>query len=200
MLLKAIMVDVDGVLLIHPDPAGWGANLERDLGLSLAELRRAFFAEHWDDVVHGRAALRDRLAPVLAQVAPGVSCGELVDYWFRNDAHVDRALLAELASLRAEGAELHLATVQEHERARYLWEVLDFRSSFDGMHYAAELGCSKPDPTFYAGVEGRTGFEPHDIFFIDDRAANVDAALARGWRAALWTGTRSVRQLLGEAR
>lgn len=70
MTRKAIMVDVDGVLVMHPDAGGWSANLENDLGIPLALLQDAFFRRHWADVVHGRAALRDRLAIALADIAP----------------------------------------------------------------------------------------------------------------------------------
>lgn len=193
---RAIMVDVDGVLIRHPDPAGWSVHLERDLGISFAALQQAFFAPHWADVVHGRAALRARLTPVLADIAPSVTCDALVDYWFVNDAHLDRGLLAELIALRSEEMEVHLATVQEHERAAYLWERLDLRRNFDGLHYAAALGCAKPDPDFYRAIEARTSLPPEAIFFIDDSPANVDGARACGWTAALWTGRSTLRDLL----
>jgi hypothetical protein len=120
------MVDVDGVLIRHPDARGWSSNLERDLGISAAGLQRVFFKPHWDDVVHGRAALRERLGPALAELSPSVSCDTFIDYWFSNDAHLDERLLDALATLREQGVEVHLATVQEHERARYLWQRLAF--------------------------------------------------------------------------
>lgn len=193
---RAIMVDVDDVLVAHPDPRGWTADLERDLGVPVAGLQQLFFAPHWDDVVHGRAPLRERLAPVLAQLSPTVSCDALIDYWFGNDAHLDTRLLDELATLRDAGTEVHLATVQEHERACYLWESLDLRSRFDGLHYAAALGCSKPDPCFYRAVAAAVALEPAAIFFIDDKPANVEAARACGWTAAVWTGRETVGELM----
>jgi len=199
MTIRAIMVDVDGVLIIHPDERGWSANLERDIGIVAASLQADFFAPHWDDVVHGRASLRDCLSPYLQKAKPQLTCDELIDYWFRNDAHLNRSLLVELASLRAGGTKIHLATVQEHERARYLWDDLDFRSQFDGLHYAAELGFSKPDARFYRSIEIRTGFAPHELFFIDDKLANVEGARACGWSARQWTGETSLRALLAEA-
>jgi putative hydrolase of the HAD superfamily len=196
MRIKAIMVDVDGVLIVHPDERGWSANLERDLGIPPSKLQAAFFEPHWEDVIHDRASLRERLAPVLQCIAPHMTCDALIDYWFRNDAHMNHALLAELASIRAAGTEVHLATAQDHERARYLWEELDFRGKFDGLHYAAALGCSKPAASFYRSIEARTGFRPRDLFLIDDRIANVEAATTCGWAAALWTGKDTLRSLV----
>jgi putative hydrolase of the HAD superfamily len=194
--IRAIMVDVDGVLIAHPDPAGWSVHLERDLGIVPADLQRRFFALHWKDVIHGRARLHDRLAAVLAQMAPHVASEKLVDYWFANDANVDRGLLDELGLLRGRGVEVHLATVQEHERARYLWDGLGFREHFDGIHYSAALGCSKPDPAFFSRIEERTGFAPDELLLIDDVAANVEAARAAGWRAEQWTRDSTLRALL----
>ncbi|WEK49489.1 MAG: HAD-IA family hydrolase [Candidatus Kaistia colombiensis] len=196
MTIKAIMVDVDGVLIVHPDQRGWSANLERDVGIAASTLQTDFFAPHWDDIIHGRASLRERLGPALQKMNPDVTCDELIDYWFSHDAHLNYALLAELASFRGSGAKVHLATVQEHERADYLWEELGLRSQFDGLHYAAALGCSKPDASFYRAIERRTGFKPQELFFIDDKIANVESARACGWNAALWTGKASLRSLL----
>jgi putative hydrolase of the HAD superfamily len=86
--------------------------------------------------------------------------------------------------------------VQEHERASFLWDKLDFRSRFDGLHYAAQLGCSKPATAFYRCIEAQTGFGPQDLFFIDDKLANVESAQTCGWSAAVWTGTDTLRSLL----
>jgi putative hydrolase of the HAD superfamily len=196
MNYKAIMVDVDGVLIQHPHKKGWSIDLERDLGISPDALHTAFFAPHWDDVVNGRAALRDRLAIALAEIAPSLKCATIIDYWFSNDAHINHDLLNELAELRRGDVEVHLATVQEHERAAHLWETLDLKSHFDGMHYAAALGCSKPEAQFYKCIEAQTGFAPKDMFFIDDKKENVEGALACGWNAALWTGNDTLRSLL----
>jgi putative hydrolase of the HAD superfamily len=196
MRRKAIMVDVDGVLITHPDAGGWSANLENDLGIPLASLQEVFFRRHWADVVHGRAALRERLAMALAEIAPSVSPAALIEYWFDNDAHINERLLEELQHLRNAGFELHLATVQEHERAAYLWNHLALKDRFDGMHYAASLGCSKPDHAFYCAVQAAVQIPPAAIFFIDDRIENVEAARECGWAAALWTGDSTVRELM----
>lgn len=197
--MKALMVDVDGVIVVHPDPAGWSTNLKRDLGLAIELLQEKFFAPNFHDIVHGRAALRERLAPVLADIAPHLTCDQLCAYWFENDSHLDHDLLDQLAAFRARGYALHLATVQEHERAAYLWNDMGLKDRFDAIHYAADLGHAKPADGFYAAIEARTGYAPSDLFFIDDKAANVLAAQARGWKAAVWTGQDRLADLIAGA-
>lgn len=197
-VLRALMVDVDGVL-IKPRTGGWAADLEADLGLSRAALDAQFFATDWDDVVMGRAGLHDRLAPVLARIAPHLSSQRLADYWFERDAILDDQLLADLASLRATGVALHLATVQEHCRAEHVWTTLGLRDRFDAMHYAADLGCGKPDPAFFAKVADRTGLAAPDMLLIDDKPDNVAAAQAAGWGGALWTGGERLAAVLARA-
>jgi putative hydrolase of the HAD superfamily len=196
MTIKVLMVDVDGVIVVHPHPQGWSVNLERDLGLASDTLQNAFFKPHFNDVVHGRAALRERLGPVLSEIAPHLTCDRLIQYWFANDSHLNRDLLRQLGRARRNGLKLHLATVQEHERADFLWRVLGLREHFDAMHYAADLGCAKPSPEFFAEVEQRSGFGPDEIFFIDDRIDNVEAARRRRWRAAVWTGENTLDELI----
>jgi putative hydrolase of the HAD superfamily len=196
MAVKLIMVDIDGVV-VHPQPQGWSANLERDLGLSGGLLHSAFFKPHFVEVLCGRVTLRDRLGPVLEEIAPHLTCDRLIDYWFENDSHLNDDLLQQLAQIRGRGLKLHLATVQEHERAAFLWQKLGLREHFDAIHYSADLGWVKPAAEFFAEAERRSGFSASEIFFIDDRIANVEGAREHGWRAAVWTGEKTLDELLG---
>ena len=144
------------------------------------------------------AALHDRLGPVLAEIAPHVSSQILTEYWFREDAHLDRDLLGQLDELRKQGLEVHLATVQEHERAGFLWTHLGLSEHCDATHYSAALGCTKPAARLFELIEDRTGLSGAEVFFIDDKLSNVIDARARGWNAAVSTGRRQLRELLAE--
>lgn len=190
------MIDVDGVIVVHPHPQGWSVNLERDLGLSRDTLQAEFFKPHFGEIMRGRAALRERLAPVLQKIAPHLACDQLIEYWFTNDAHLNLNLLDQLGRARRRGFKVHLATVQEHERADFLWWKLGLQDHFDAIHYAADLGWAKPAPEFFAEVEKRSGFTAKEIFFIDDKIENVEAARRRGWQAAVWTGENTLDELL----
>lgn len=195
------MVDVDGVLVRgRPDDGRpWSDELERDLGLRAEELQRAFFVPHWEDIVLGRAALRDRLTPVLAMIAPHLTPERLIAYWFAQDSRLDGGLLAEVADLRRRGLEVHLATNQEHHRADHLMRVVGLSRHVDDIHYSAAIGCRKPAPDFFREVAGRVRRLPAELILIDDARENVRAARAAGWSAIHWTGDKSLSALLGEA-
>ena len=190
------MVDVDGVVVV-PRPGGWAVDLEADLGLAPSVLQARFFKPHWNDIVLGRAGLHERLAPVLAEIAPHLTSDRLTAYWFAKDAELDMRLLDDLAAIRVAGTQVHLATVQEPLRAKHLWTTLGLRDRFDAMHFAADLGAKKSDPAFYAAVQARTGFAAADLLLIDDTAANLDVARACGWGGLLWDGTARLPDLLG---
>ena len=55
---------------------------------------------------------------------------------------------------------------------------------------------AKPDPRIYEIVEERSGRRGEDLFFTDDNPANIEAALARGWQAHLFTDATSLRTRL----
>ncbi len=193
------MVDVDGVVVRHPQGLRWDHDLQADLGLDPDLLQQRFFAAHFKAIITGQADLYDRLGPVLAEIAPHLTPQAVVDYWFAKDAHLDAVLLEDLARLRGDGAALHLATVQEHHRARYLWETLALKDRFDAIHYAADYGVGKPDPAFFKAVEARTGLSAKDLLLIDDSPRNVEGARACGWSAVLWDGSRRLDDVLADA-
>lgn len=198
MVTKAIMVDVDGVLIRgRPDDGRhWSTSLEADLGISAEDLHREFFAVHWDEIVTGRAMLTDRLRLALQRIAPHLTVDQLINYWFTRDTRLDEKLLRDLIRLRSSGFQLHLATNQEHLRAKYILDDLGLAEHFDSIQYSAQIGARKPEPEFFRAAALRTGLLPDEIFLIDDTAENVEGAKVAGWRAVLWTADKSVYEIL----
>ncbi|MEC5171083.1 putative hydrolase of the HAD superfamily [Glaciihabitans sp. GrIS 2.15] len=64
--------------------------------------------------------------------------------------------------------------------------------------FSSELGIAKPDARIYRYVTERIALPASSIMFIDDRQVNVDAALAAGWNAHLWTSPDETMNLLAE--
>jgi putative hydrolase of the HAD superfamily len=187
---RVLMVDVDGVLVNGRPRDGQHlfADLEADLGVPLDKLQAEFFAPHWEAIVTGRAHLMDRLAPVLARLAPTLQPERFLEYWFENDSRIDEDVLAALRHYRAGGHRVFLATNQEHLRATYLMETLGLAADVDGIFYSAALGDRKPGAAFFRLAAQGAGAAPGDIVFVDDAEANIEGARKAGWAAIHWTG------------
>jgi putative hydrolase of the HAD superfamily len=56
----------------------------------------------------------------------------------------------------------------------------DFAALFDAVVISAEVGMRKPEPRIFRHVAELLGLVPAECVFIDDAAANVDAAIACG--------------------
>src|SRR4051794_21996416 len=175
--VKALMVDVDGVLIDGRPEDGrpWHTSVEEDLGVAADALHEHFFAAHWEDIVLGRTGLMERLTLALQQIAPHLSPAELVAYWFARDSRVAADLLPELALVRAAGIRVYLATNQEHLRAAYLMHNLGLAEHVDGMFYSARLAARKPDVEFFTKVQATVALRGDEMLLIDDNAQNVEA-------------------------
>lgn len=66
----------------------------------------------------------------------------------------------------------------EHVRARF-----PFFANFDGYIFSCEVGATKPERAIYEAMEKLCGRRGADLIYLDDRAENIAAGAARGWRA-----------------
>lgn len=75
-------------------------------------------------------------------------------------------------------------------------EQARWRPLLDHVFVSAPMGVMKPDPEIYRRVTEALGVDPDEIAFVDDKQANVDGALAAGWRAHLWRDDADTRAWL----
>ena len=187
------MLDVDGVLVGGPR---WDHALTQDLGIARDDLMRVFFEPMWDDVVKGKRDLLPTLASCLTELPTSVTAEDLVAYWMAKDAQIVEAVLADVRTARKGGMPVYLTTNQEHVRAAYLMDTMGLGDEVDGIIYSAQAGYRKPQPEFFVYAKQATGFSPEDMFLVDDRAPNIEAARKSGWRAAHWDGETRLSALL----
>lgn len=192
--MTVLMLDVDGVLVTDVSET-FVRDAVRDA--TVAGLRDGLTGDHWQALATGRADLPDLVATLLPE---GADVEGVLDYWFASETHIDPAVLAAVRRLRAGGMRVYLATNQEHRRARYLMETLGLLAHVDGIVHSAALGHRKPAPEYFAAAAAKVGVRPEDIVFIDDNAANVDAARLAGWRATHWVGDLSLEAAISVAR
>jgi len=196
--MAVLVLDCDGVVVRgHRDGGRWDRNLQRDLGIDATALQERFFKPHWKAIALGQADMREVLARVWPELGCLATADAFVDYWFANDATLDKDVLAQVDAWRASGHKAYIGTVQEHHRARYLWDRLRIKVHFDAIHYSAALGATKPDAAFYERLHAKLPVAARDeVIFLDDALPNVDAAKAFGWRASHFRGVDDLRAAL----
>lgn len=62
-----------------------------------------------------------------------------------------------------------------------------FLRDFDQPYISGYMGVTKPGPRIYELLEEGSGLKGAALLFADDRADNIQAAAARGWKTHLFT-------------
>src|SRR3954469_10026201 len=116
LAIKALMIDVDGVLVDGRPEDGrhWLTSVKEDLGFASDALHEQFFTPYWENILLGRAGLMEHLTTALQKIAPHVSPAQFVSYWFERDSRLVAPLLQELSLVRSSEIRVYLATNQEH--------------------------------------------------------------------------------------
>ena len=65
-------------------------------------------------------------------------------------------------------------------------QFADVLGCVDALVLSCEIGHRKPHAGFYEHCQRLADAEPHEIVFIDDLSANVDAARAHGWHGIVY--------------
>jgi len=79
-------------------------------------------------------------------------------------------------------------SVLENMKREFHW-----LSRFDVLVWSYQLRIAKPDPAIYRYVLAELGTRPEETLFIDDRAVNVEAALALGFQAIEFSSVENLR-------
>ncbi len=109
--------------------------------------------------------------------------------------HDTLALLAELRDLRQQQPALRLYFLSNMPTpyARVLAKKHAFIGWFDGGIFSGDVRHIKPEAKIYALLEARHALAPGHTLFIDDLAANVACAEARGWHGIRFESAAQLR-------
>jgi FMN phosphatase YigB (HAD superfamily) len=103
------------------------------------------------------------------------------------------------AALRAHGIPTWIFSNTNEIAALHIRRRFPFYCRFDGYVLSYEHGAMKPDARIYEVIERQTGRKGSAIMYLDDRAENVAAGAARGWRAVIHETPEKTRRALAEA-
>src|SRR5690242_12332169 len=143
-MIKALLLDVDGVLVIGKP---FREHLLQDHGIS-PEMTAPFFRESLPACLLGKADLREELSKHIPGWGWKQSVDDFLRYWFTSEQTVNNQLVMAIQLMRQQGMRCYLATNQEKYRAVYLWNKLAFSKKFDGMFTSSQVGHMKPSLTF----------------------------------------------------
>jgi putative hydrolase of the HAD superfamily len=111
--------------------------------------------------------------------------------WARTNAD----MLALVEEQKAAGVRLALLSNAPHVQAD-AFEKVAWTAGFEHVFVSARLGMIKPDRAIFEHVLAELGARPEDVTFVDDRAANIEAAAALGIRCVLFTNVEDLRAQL----
>ncbi len=154
-------------------PQDW--HHEQDLGRSIADgvaERIALFPEH---ETHIRA---------------------YYERWLDTIEGAIEGSVAILEDLRAQGHPVHAITNFSAELWPLTVEAYPFLGDFDVTVVSGEEGVTKPHAEIFRRFLSRAGVAAQDCIFIDDRAENIAAADALGFRTVHFTVPENLRMEL----
>ncbi len=100
------------------------------------------------------------------------------------------------ARLRRRGIPTYIFSNTNELAVGHIRSSYPFFSEFDGYILSYEHGAMKPAAKLYEVVERQTGRRGAEILYLDDRAENIAAGAARGWRVILQETPDKTRRAL----
>lgn len=177
-----IVFDLGGVL-IDWDPR----HMYRKLFDNEAEMEQ-FFAEvatmEWNGQQDAGRRWEDGIALLRAQHPDQADLiAAYYDRWDEMLAGPIVGTLEILAGLKSAGYEIHALTNWSHQTFPIARERYEFLDWFQHIVVSGEEKMIKPDPRLYRILLDRIGHDAASCIFIDDSAANIEAAVALGFDA-----------------
>ena len=172
---KNIVFDLGGVLFAR-DPR----KFEREFIEFFSYILLPEMPRFWEDYDRGVVTYDE----VLTSLAEYNNCSrELADINLRRSIVTQEAIPATvelIKRLKDTQRKLYVLSNMSLEFIEFLRKnpVYDY---FDGEVVSCHEKVVKPEAEIYARLESRYNLNPAETLFIDDRKANVDAAIARGW-------------------
>jgi 2-haloacid dehalogenase len=186
MGVEAVVYDI-GNVLIHWQP-------ERYYDRRIGEVaRRRLFAEvdlhAMNDEVDAGGLFRETIYDWAGRYpAWETEIRWWYDHWIDLASPRIEHSIRLMRALRAKGVPVFALTNFGADAFDYALTQYDFLGEFDRAYVSGRMGVTKPSPAIYAAVEADCGVRPVGLLFVDDRAENIAAAVARGWQGHQFDG------------
>ncbi len=204
MAVRAVIFDFGGVLCFHPSEDRF-ARIANLFGISTQELLNIFWANRIDydaGLVDSRTYWT-QIAQAAGRppAAPGMDAGllrTLVEYEIQLWNNYDQRILSWAAYLRSSGFRTAILSNLPSALGEALRATPGFLDPFDHVTFSYELKLVKPQAAIYLDAIRGVGVPPSEALFLDDKAENVEGALAVGLQSELYSTWEAFRAEAGE--
>jgi 2-haloacid dehalogenase len=197
--IEAVVFDVGGVLVDWNPRHLYRKLFNGDEG-AMEHFLATVCTQEWNEHNDRGRPLADGVALLVAEYPQHA---ELIDAfatrWTETIAGVIQGTVDVLRDLRDAGIAVYALTNWSAETFALVRDDFDFLSWFDGMVISGEEGVIKPEPRIFEILCKRYRLQPATTVFVDDSAANVDAAASLGFRAVQFRDPAELRGALADA-
>jgi putative hydrolase of the HAD superfamily len=161
----------------------------------------AFWPSYWahrDELDHGAISVIEYWERVAADLGTTWTPAQLAELWvrdFRGWFSVDHGTIDVLDDLHRGGTRMALLSNAGFDFGDPLRRA-PFARYFERVFVSAELGLLKPDPEVYRHVARELGIDFDAFVFIDNKAPNVEGAVALGATGHVFVGAGELRAFL----
>ena len=187
MKIKAILLDVDGVLI--SDYEIFSDRLEEKYNISYENLME-FFHGGFQDCLTNTRDIREVLPYYFKQWGWDGTVDDFLIEWFESENKPNLKLINFLKKLRKEGykVKFFLGTNNEKLRVDYILNEMNFKEFVDKTYSSCNLYVKKPSSDFFNKISEdiNKNYFPithSEILYFDDNIDNVESAKQLGFRA-----------------
>ncbi len=197
MALRAVVFDF-GMVLTGPPDAHARAQLLRMTGLSEEAFERLYWADRhaYDEGRLTGLQFWEKLCAGAGLKFDAETIAELNQWDARMWTTQNPAMVRWAARARECGLKTAVLSNMGDSVHASIMQAFPWLKDFDALVWSYELGLGKPDPRIYEEVLRRLATRAEETLFLDDKAANVEAARALGMRGLEYSTVEKLRAQL----
>lgn len=194
--MTALLFDLYGVLLTEQSDADIAA-IEDAAGIAGPDFWRVYWDERpdYDAGLVSSAQYWERVGAALKR--PIADLGATIEADLRSWAGHDPATVSYFRQLAASGVRLGVLSNIPRDIGAYIKATHPWLQLADPVLFSSDLGLAKPDKRIYERAIEAFKMPADEILFIDDRGANVAAAVNAGLCGHLYDGLAGLKIVVG---
>jgi putative hydrolase of the HAD superfamily len=185
-MIKAVTFDLDGVYFTENSFQDFKNNLPKKI-TDEVEVNRVLFKS--DEILaFKRGELSEDQFWDFVRSSLGVTLNnDQIFQLLADNYQVNQNVVDTVKKVRKLGIKTCICTNNFPTRINALDQKFNFLSDFDVKVFSYQVNAVKPDPKILRALIDQSACDPSEIFYADDKQANVDSALSLGINAILYT-------------